>query len=113
MPIISNIGRRSTRIRIVFGLMFTVLTIGSVTMIYPFLMMLSGSFKSEADSEGLSVIPAYWFDDDILYQKYVESRYCLTALATASHQHMYGSWRQAQRFDRMGYAPLEERWVGA
>lgn len=97
MPIISNIGRRSSKIRIVFALMFTLLILGSATMVYPFLLMFSGSFKSEVDCQGLSVIPQYWYDNDLLYKKYVEARYCRTEVATASLQRPYGSWRQATR----------------
>ena len=39
------------------------LTLGAVTMVYPFLLMISGSFKSEVDTESFNMVPAYWFDD--------------------------------------------------
>ncbi len=75
MPIISEIGKRSIKVRILYGTIFAVLIAGSVTMIYPLLLMLAGSVKSEADSWSISPYPEFWFDNKILFQKYAESRY--------------------------------------
>ena len=75
MPIISRIGHRSWRVRGLYFTIFLALTLGGVTMVYPFMLMVAGSFSSQVDSEGLGIYPAFWFDDDILYRKYVESRY--------------------------------------
>ncbi|KKK53111.1 hypothetical protein LCGC14_3098070, partial [marine sediment metagenome] len=75
MPIISKVGQRSIRVRIVYGAIFLILTIGTVTMLYPFMLMLSGSFKSEADIHRITPWPRYWFNDLILFQKYAESKY--------------------------------------
>lgn len=63
MPVISLIGRRSLHIRLVLLTMYVLLTLGAVTMVYPFLLMISGSFKSEVDTESFNMVPAYWFDD--------------------------------------------------
>ncbi|MAE66510.1 MAG: hypothetical protein CMJ18_19755 [Phycisphaeraceae bacterium] len=94
MPIISNIGRRSVKVRMIFAAMFVFLTLGSITMIYPFLMMFSGSFKSETDSETLSIYPSFWFDDEVLYRKYLEGRYNLRVdMLEPTHQALYRSWR--------------------
>ena len=63
MPIISKVGTRSLKVRLAYGAIFLVLILGAVTMVYPFLLMLSGSVKSEADSveytPGGSVL-LYW-----------------------------------------------------
>lgn len=75
MPIISEIGKRSWRVRLLYAIIYTVLIIGAVTMIYPLLLMLSGSVKSEADSWSIKPYPEFWFDDLILFQKYTESKY--------------------------------------
>src|SRR3990172_9164217 len=95
MPIISQIGRRSSKVRTIYVAIFTVLTLGAATMIYPFLLMIAGSFNSEVDNEGLSLYPSYWFDDAILYQKYLEGRYAFVDLLEQAHQIAYGSWRRA------------------
>ena len=75
MPIISKVGTRSLKVRLAYGAIYAVLALGSVTMIYPFLLMLSGSVKSEADSVEYTPYPQFWFDDVTLFQKYVESKY--------------------------------------
>ena len=46
MPIISIIGRRSIRVRLLIWTIYGLLAAGATTMIYPFLLMLSGSTKS-------------------------------------------------------------------
>ncbi len=75
MPIISEIGRRSLKIRLLCGGLYLVLILGAVTMIYPLLLMLAGSVRSEADSWSVSPYPEFWFNDRVLFQKYVESKY--------------------------------------
>ena len=40
MPIISQIGTRSWKVRLVYTLIYVVLLLGAVTMVYPFLLML-------------------------------------------------------------------------
>ncbi len=75
MPIISEIGKRSAKVRLLYVAIYLVLSIGALTMIYPLLLMLSGSVKSEADSWSIKPYPEFWFDDLILFQKYVESKY--------------------------------------
>ena len=57
MAIISQVGRKSPRIRTLFGLIYAFLVVGSVTMVYPFLIMVSGSFKSPVDVHEYDVIP--------------------------------------------------------
>jgi len=49
-------------------------------MIYPLMLMLSGSVKSEADSWSIKPYPEFWFDDLILFQKYAEAKYNVYSL---------------------------------
>jgi len=94
MPIISPIGARSWRIRWVYGAIYAVLAVGGVTMIYPFLLMLTGSVKSEADAAFISPWPQFWTDDLVLFQKYVESKNnVLIGDAEAAWGRRVGSWR--------------------
>ena len=101
MPIISPIGRRSPKVRAVYVTIFAVLIVGAVTMVYPLLLMISGSFRSEVDSQGLSVIPAYWSDDSVLYQKYLEARYSNILFADLNHEISYRSWRRMAPADQL------------
>jgi multiple sugar transport system permease protein len=75
MPIISTIGRKQPKMRFVLGLIYTVLTLGAVTMVYPFIVMISTSFTSEVDKDEFRPVPQYFYDDAWLFKKYSESKY--------------------------------------
>ncbi len=72
MPIISPIGRKAPRVRFLIYCIYTVLTLGAVTMVYPFLIMLAGSTKSGVDVSDFSAIPKFLHDDLELYRKHTE-----------------------------------------
>ncbi len=94
MPIISQIGRRSWGVRLVLGAIYLVLLAGAATMVYPFMLMLSGSVKSETDLLLISPVPQFWFDDLVLFQKYVESKHNVQIMdAEAAWGRRIGSWR--------------------
>ena len=59
---------------LIWGL-YAVLTIGAVTMIYPFLVMLSTAVKSSVDVNQYGVIPRYFYDKRVLFAKYAETRF--------------------------------------
>ena len=46
MAIISRIGRRSFKVRALYVGMYAFLILGASSMVYPFLLMISGSTKS-------------------------------------------------------------------
>ncbi|MCX7011993.1 MAG: carbohydrate ABC transporter permease [Candidatus Sumerlaeota bacterium] len=75
MPIISQVGARSPKVQALYAAIIVVLIAGAASMVYPFLLMLAGSVKSEADLAYVSPWPRFWFDDQVLFQKYVESKY--------------------------------------
>lgn len=75
MSIIGKVGQKSRKSRILNSSIHFVLIIGALTMIYPFLLMISFSFKSNVDSTSLKLIPAFIYNDQALYKKYIESRY--------------------------------------
>ena len=74
MPIIGNVGRRSFKVRVLNITIHVVLILGALTMLYPFAIMVSGSFKSKVDSKVFSLYPSYFVDSDMLFRKYVEAR---------------------------------------
>ncbi|MCX7014142.1 MAG: carbohydrate ABC transporter permease [Candidatus Sumerlaeota bacterium] len=97
MPIISRIGSRNWKVRLLYAAMYAVLLLGAATMIYPFLIMLAGSVKSEADSMDVRPYPEYWFDDLVLFQKYVESKYnVLIDRVEQAWGRPVGSWQAIQ-----------------
>jgi len=75
MAIIPQVGRRSWTMRIVIGGLYTALTLGALTMVYPFLIMLSTSVKSGVDVNSYSVIPKYFYDESVLFAKFAEIKY--------------------------------------
>ena len=75
MPIISQIRKGSKWLKGQVFFIYLVLILGAVTMVYPFLIMISGSFKSTVDSTDFDIVPAYFYNDQMLLKKYVEARY--------------------------------------
>jgi ABC-type glycerol-3-phosphate transport system permease component len=75
MPIISSIQHKSREGRLLVGAMYVLLTLGAVWMVYPFLLLLSGSVKSEVDVRQFDVFPKYLTDDLTLFRKFEAQRY--------------------------------------
>jgi len=75
MPIISVVGRKQRKTRILVAALYVVLTTGALSMVYPFLLMFSTSFTSPVDQNEFKIIPRYIYNDAVLYRKYVESKY--------------------------------------
>ncbi|MFA6816208.1 MAG: ABC transporter permease subunit [Lentisphaeria bacterium] len=73
MAIISKIGRKSFKVRALYFLIYALLIVGSVTMVYPFILMISGSMKSNVDSKNFDCIPRFLYDDIWAYRKYSEA----------------------------------------
>lgn len=73
MPILSPIGRRHWRTRLLIGIIYATLLAGAVTMIYPFLLMLSGSTKSAVDTPYNNIVPPFLYNQTALYQKTIEA----------------------------------------
>ncbi len=94
MPIISIIGRRNWRVRFVIGTIYVLLAIGAVSMIYPLMLMLSGSVKSDTDYLWVTPVPAYLWNDDILWMKYIETKYATVTAAEKDLHRPIGSWRK-------------------
>ena len=73
MSIISTIGRRHWKVRALTWTITLLLVVGSVTMIYPFLLMVAGSTKSAVDMSDTDLIPAFLRNDTALYRKHIEA----------------------------------------
>ena len=76
MPIIPTVGRKAGKVRATIWSIYFVLTAGSVLMVVPFMLMLTGSTASfYSDMRELSVVPRFLFDEDTLISKYIEEKY--------------------------------------
>ncbi len=73
MGIISEIGRKNIKVKLLIWSISLSLIIGAITMIYPFALMISGSSKSSVDVSENKLIPSFLTNDKIMYQKSVEA----------------------------------------
>ena len=96
MPVISKIGQKNWRVRCEIYTIYTVLSIGTISMIYPLTLMLSGSVKSETDFFQITPIPSYFLDDEVLWAKYLESKYTLIPEAEKALFEPVGHWRKIE-----------------
>ncbi|MDA0989797.1 MAG: ABC transporter permease subunit [Verrucomicrobia bacterium] len=70
---ISKIGRKSFSVRALYIGMYVFLICGAASMVYPFLLMISGSTKGAVDTKYFDVVPRFLHDDAWLYRKHIES----------------------------------------
>lgn len=84
MPILNTIQRRSLGGRILLAGFYLLLIFGAVWMVYPFLMMLGGSVKTEVDSREPGLIPRFLISDEMLFRKFQEQRYGRIDMAVAT-----------------------------
>ena len=75
MAILLPTESKSLKGRLIHGSIILVLLLGVVTMVYPFLVMLSGSVRSQMDEAELDLVPDYLVDDTALYRKFLEFKY--------------------------------------
>ena len=109
MPIITAVEAKSRWVKFVYLCIYIVLTIGALTMIYPMMLMISGSVKSETDITTMDPIPKFLFDDDILYRKYMENKYSgQIKLYQRTYKNDSKAWRQIPVFKEIGDEKLVE-----
>lgn len=94
--------------RLLIAGIYAALILGAVTMVYPFLLMASGSMKSAMDSKTLDVVPAFLHDNGLLYRKHVEALFneSIDALRQA-----YDSEEVAFELVEPPRGEVNERWV--
>ncbi len=74
MAHISKVGRKSWSSRSAFTLMYILLIGGGITMLLPFMVMVSNSFKSNLDAQSYDLIPVYFTQQKMLTMKYIEQQ---------------------------------------
>ncbi len=75
MALIPVVGRRTASMRLLLASLYLALSLGAVTMVYPFLVMLSQSVKSQYDMTTYDVWPRYFASTPALFGKYAEDKY--------------------------------------
>lgn len=75
----SPITARSWKVRLFFGALFIVLSLGALTMVLPFVVMVAGSLEPAARFTDSTFFPRYLIDRQALWQRYLEAKYHGTA----------------------------------
>jgi multiple sugar transport system permease protein len=60
MSLVGQVGRKRFRARFALLVIYTLLCIGAVTTLYPFVLMASTGFKGSTDQNDNTIIPSYW-----------------------------------------------------
>lgn len=95
MPIIPHIGRKRPKIRALIVVMYGLLIAGAITMVFPFLLMLSGSVKGDADINLMEPIPQFLYSEKMQFARFQEARYqSFDMLSSAYHKRLL-LWDQA------------------
>ena len=103
MPLFGPVEQKNTAARLVHGTIYAVLTLGSVTMAYPFLLMLGASVTTDIDFEDWRIVPLYLTDDTALFRKWMEDRYGLDyPIAKNIHGFKEGDFRYIEKIPEYG-----------
>ena len=75
MSVLTQVECKSWKGIVFQSLVIIVLLVGGVTMVYPFVLMISGAMRSEMDSADLDAIPKFLVDETTLARKFLETKY--------------------------------------
>ena len=75
MSIFLKSERQDSKVILLLSIIYIFLSIGALTMVYPLLLMLSGSVKGKLDAYEFDVVPQFLINDNILYKRYTEQKY--------------------------------------
>ena len=97
MPIIPKVGRKDTKVVVVTTIIYVLLCLGSITMLYPFGMMLTASISSRYDYEKYNPWPDFFGNEKkqfakFLFEKYGEKYFNIFA-STYKLNTDHASWR--------------------
>ena len=66
---------KSAKVKMLYGIIYVLLTLGGITMVAPFLIMVTGSLEPKADATDSMFFPAYLVSDKVLWERYIETKY--------------------------------------
>lgn len=95
MSLVGKVGRRRPRARFAMLMLYLILSLGALTTLYPFALMISTGFKGPTDQNDNKLIPTYWSEFDTkdpegklkpesLLGKYIDDKYRGDAAQIAS-----------------------------
>lgn len=71
----SPITERSSKVRLLYAAIYAALSLGALTMVVPFVLMLAGSVEPARQFHDSTFFPRYLFDDTALWRRFLESKY--------------------------------------
>jgi multiple sugar transport system permease protein len=79
-------------------IIYTALILGALTMLYPFLLMVSHSISSDIDMDDYKVVPRYLYNDTQLYKKYISDKYDPRFITDYNDQYgtTYGTYKDIE-----------------
>ncbi|MCF7837163.1 MAG: ABC transporter permease subunit [Candidatus Marinimicrobia bacterium] len=75
MSILTTVEAQSPKGRLFQAVVFLLLIAGGITMVYPFVLMVSGALRSEMDVASMTAVPEYLHEDTMLARKFLEAKY--------------------------------------
>ena len=75
MPLIAQVGRTKPGPMILIIGIYVLLIAGSITMIYPFSLMISTAMTNTPDMYEYRIVPRFLYEDEALYRRYLNLRY--------------------------------------
>lgn len=86
MPLISIVGRKALSVRALLIGLYIILTVGAMTMLYPFGLMFSMATAGSADFQEVRLVPKYWYSDLALFKKQIVDAVPMSELAVWFHK---------------------------
>ncbi|NQU11659.1 ABC transporter permease subunit [bacterium] len=75
MPVLTKVEAKGIKGRLFQAGVLLALIVGGTTMVYPFLLMLAGSVRSDLDAAEIDVLPNFLADRSMLTRKFLEMKY--------------------------------------
>jgi multiple sugar transport system permease protein len=75
MSLVGKVGRKRPRARLAMAILYLVLSVGALTTLYPFVLMVSTGLKGPTDQNDTAIIPKFVGDDQELFDKFVDDKY--------------------------------------
>lgn len=91
--------------------LYGILIVGAVTTLYPFLLMVATSLTGPTDQNENRLIPAYFQNDDVLWEKYLHDKYAGDLSAIAATRTGAAAEDQVKRYEAWLLSLPYDRWT--
>ena len=71
MSLIAEVGRKSSKVRLIIFMIYAVLIAGSITTVYPFLIMVSGATATNHTTREFRLVPRYLYNERALFEAHL------------------------------------------